>query len=85
MPCAIESHPPDQIAPPSNYPLFGFDGSLPFVLIVNQSTTGDLDEDEMDEEDENELDHGHRQRKVAFMPSPGEALSYFARLYRRPE
>ena len=52
---------------------------------LNQSTTGDLDEEEMDEEDENELDHGRRKRKVAFMPSPGEALSYSARLYRRPE
>jgi chaperone BCS1 len=41
---------------------------------LNQSTTGDLDEEEMDEEDENELDHGRRKRKVAFMPSPGEAL-----------
>ncbi|KAH9034637.1 P-loop containing nucleoside triphosphate hydrolase protein [Lactarius pseudohatsudake] len=37
---------------------------------LNQSTTGDLDEEEMDEEDENELDHGRRKRKVAFMPSP---------------
>ena len=44
---------------------------------LNQSTTGDLDEEEMDE---NELDHGRRKRKVVFMPSPGEALSYFARL-----
>lgn len=41
---------------------------------LNQSTTGDLDDEEMDEEDENELDHGRRKRKVAFMPSPGEAL-----------
>ena len=42
---------------------------------LNQSTTGDLDdEEEMDEEDENELDHGRRKRKVAFMPSPGEEL-----------
>ena len=36
---------------------------------LNQSTTGDLDE-----EDENELEHGHRKRKVAFMPSPGEGF-----------
>ena len=42
---------------------------------LNQSTTGDLDDEEMDEEDENELDHGSRKRKVAFMPSPGEELS----------
>ena len=47
---------------------------------LNQSTTGDLDEEEMDEEDKNELDHGRRKCKVVFMPSPGEALSYFARL-----
>ncbi len=39
----------------------------------NQPTTGDLDDEEMDE-DENELDHGRHKRKVAFMPSPGEEL-----------
>jgi BCS1 N terminal len=39
---------------------------------LNQSTTGDLDEEEMDEEDEHELEHGRRKRKVAFIPSPGE-------------
>ncbi|KAH9970951.1 P-loop containing nucleoside triphosphate hydrolase protein [Lactifluus volemus] len=37
---------------------------------LNQSTTGDLDEEEMDEEDEQELEHGRRKRKVAFIPSP---------------
>ena len=41
---------------------------------LNQSTTGDLDDEEMDEEDEDELNHGRRKRKVAFMPSPGEEL-----------
>ena len=41
---------------------------------LNQSTTGDLDDEEMDEDDEDELDHGRRKRKVAFMPSPGEEL-----------
>ena len=41
---------------------------------VNQSTTGDLDDEEMDEEDEDEIDHGRRKRKVAFLPSPGEEL-----------
>ena len=29
----------------------------------------------MEEEDENELDHGRRKRKVAFLPSPGEEQS----------
>jgi hypothetical protein len=41
---------------------------------LNQSTTGDLDDEEMDEEDEDEIDHGRRKRKVAFLPSPGEEL-----------
>ncbi|KAI9453414.1 P-loop containing nucleoside triphosphate hydrolase protein [Lactarius psammicola] len=36
---------------------------------LDQSTTGNLDEEEMDEEDESELDHGRRKRRVAFMPS----------------
>lgn len=39
---------------------------------LSQSTTGDVDEEEMDEEDEQELEHGRRKRKVTFMPSPGE-------------
>lgn len=39
---------------------------------LNQSMTGDLDEEEMDEENENELEHGRRKRKVTFMPSPGK-------------
>ena len=34
--------------------------------------TGDVDEEEMDEEDEEELEYGRRKRKVTFMPSPGE-------------
>lgn len=37
---------------------------------ITQSTTGDLEEEEVDDEDE--LVHGRRKRKVAFMPSPGE-------------
>jgi hypothetical protein len=45
---------------------------------LNQSTTGDLDEEEMDEEDEQELEHGRRKRKVAFIPSPGELNYEFA-------
>ena len=42
---------------------------------MNQFMTGDLDEEEMDEEseNENELEHGRRgKRKVTFMPSPGK-------------
>jgi len=39
---------------------------------LNQSTTGDLDEEEMEEENEDELEHGRRKRKVTFMPSPGK-------------
>jgi chaperone BCS1 len=34
--------------------------------------TGDMDEEEMYEENENELEHGRRKRKVTFMPSPGK-------------
>jgi hypothetical protein len=32
----------------------------------------------MDEEDEGELEHGRRKRKVAFIPSPGEFNYGFA-------
>lgn len=39
---------------------------------MTQSTTGDLLEDE--EEDE-ALVHGHRKRKVAFEPSPGMSIT----------
>ena len=39
---------------------------------VTQSTTGDLFDDE--EEDES-LVHGHRKRKVAFEPSPGKSIA----------
>ncbi|KAI0297469.1 P-loop containing nucleoside triphosphate hydrolase protein [Multifurca ochricompacta] len=46
---------------------------------LNQSTTGDLDEEEMDEEDENELEHGRRKRKVAFMPSPDTTHTIYYR------
>ncbi|KAF8270707.1 P-loop containing nucleoside triphosphate hydrolase protein [Lactarius quietus] len=46
---------------------------------LNQSTTGDLDEEEMDEEDENELDNGRRKRKVAFMPSPDTTHTIYYR------
>ncbi|KAI9440874.1 P-loop containing nucleoside triphosphate hydrolase protein [Lactarius indigo] len=46
---------------------------------LNQSTAGDLDEEEMDEEDENELDHGRRKRKVAFMPSPDTTHTIYYR------
>lgn len=46
---------------------------------LNQSTTGDVDEEEMDEEDENELDHGRRKRKVAFMPSPDTTHTIYYR------
>ena len=38
---------------------------------LNQSMTGDLDEEEMDEEYVNELEHGRRKRKVTLVPSPG--------------
>ena len=38
---------------------------------LNQSMTGDLDE-EMDEENEDELEHSRRKRKVTFVPSPGK-------------
>jgi hypothetical protein len=31
-----------------------------------------VDEDEMEEEDESELEHGSRKRKVTFQPSPGK-------------
>jgi hypothetical protein len=31
-----------------------------------------VDEDEMEEEDEQELEHGGRKRKVTFLPSPGK-------------
>jgi hypothetical protein len=31
-----------------------------------------VDEEEMDEEDEQELEHGRRKRKVTFLPSPGK-------------
>ena len=34
--------------------------------------TGDLEEDEMDEENEHELDQSRRKRRVTFMPSPGK-------------
>jgi chaperone BCS1 len=34
--------------------------------------SGDVDEEEMDEEDEEELEYGRRKRKVTFMPSPGK-------------
>lgn len=39
---------------------------------LNQSMTGDLDEEEMDDENENELEPSRRKRKVTFMPSPGK-------------
>lgn len=39
---------------------------------LNQSMTGDLEEDEMDEENEHELDQSRRKRRVTFMPSPGK-------------
>lgn len=39
---------------------------------LNQSMTGDLEEDEMDDENEHELDHSRRKRRVTFMPSPGK-------------
>ena len=40
---------------------------------ITQSTTGDLEDEEL-EDDDDELIHGRRKRKVAFMPSPGEKL-----------
>ncbi|KAI9510553.1 P-loop containing nucleoside triphosphate hydrolase protein [Russula earlei] len=46
---------------------------------LNQSTTGDLDEEEMDEEDEHELGHGRRKRKVTFLPSPDTTHTIFYR------
>ena len=39
---------------------------------MNQTMAGDLDEEEMEEENEDELEHGSRKRKVTFMPSPGK-------------
>ena len=39
---------------------------------MNQSMTGDLDEEEMYEEKKDELEHGRRKRKVTFVPSPGK-------------
>ncbi|KAH9986687.1 P-loop containing nucleoside triphosphate hydrolase protein [Russula compacta] len=47
---------------------------------LNQSTTGDVEEeDEMEEEDEHELEHGRRKRKVTFMPSPDTTHTIFYR------
>ncbi|KAI0285643.1 P-loop containing nucleoside triphosphate hydrolase protein [Russula brevipes] len=46
---------------------------------LNPSTTGDLDEEEMEEEDEHELEHGRRKRKVTFMPSPDTTHTIFYR------
>jgi chaperone BCS1 len=37
----------------------------------SQSKTGNVDEDRVDGEDEHELEHGRRKRRVTFMPSPG--------------
>jgi mitochondrial chaperone BCS1 len=39
---------------------------------LNQSMAGDLDEKEMYEENEDELEHGRRKRKVTFVPCPGK-------------
>lgn len=39
---------------------------------LTQSTTGDLEEEELDGDEDDELVHGRRKRKVAFMPSLGE-------------
>lgn len=36
---------------------------------ITQSTTGDLDEEDVDDEDEDALLHGRKKRKVAFIPS----------------
>ena len=38
---------------------------------MNQSMTGDLDE-EMDEENGDEVEHGRHKRKVTFIPTPGQ-------------
>ncbi|KAH9962650.1 P-loop containing nucleoside triphosphate hydrolase protein [Russula dissimulans] len=43
---------------------------------LNQSTTGD---EEMDEENEHELEHGRRKRKVTVMPSPDTTHTIFYR------
>lgn len=43
---------------------------------MNQSTSGDLNDEEQEESDEDELTHGRRKRKVAFMPSLGESSAY---------
>ncbi|OCB87677.1 hypothetical protein A7U60_g5203 [Sanghuangporus baumii] len=45
---------------------------------ITQSTTGDLEEEEIDD-DEDELVHGRRKRKVAFMPSPGTTHTIYYR------
>jgi chaperone BCS1 len=37
-----------------------------------QSMTGDLDEEEADEENKDELEHGRRKHKVTFVPCPGK-------------
>lgn len=39
---------------------------------MTQTTTGDLDEDEEEVEDDDTLVHGRKKRKVAFMPSLGK-------------
>ncbi|KAH9991153.1 P-loop containing nucleoside triphosphate hydrolase protein [Russula vinacea] len=46
---------------------------------LNQSMTGDLDEDEMDEENEHELENSRRKRRVTFMPSPDTTHTIFYR------
>jgi mitochondrial chaperone BCS1 len=45
---------------------------------MTQSTTGDLEDEEAEEENEDVLVHGRKKRKVAFMPSLGKVsvLSY---------
>jgi hypothetical protein len=44
--------------------------------------TGDLDEEEMEDETENELEPSRRKRKVTFMPSPGKYLLRSALAFR---
>ncbi|KAI0065513.1 P-loop containing nucleoside triphosphate hydrolase protein [Artomyces pyxidatus] len=46
---------------------------------LTQSTTGDLEEEEIDEDDDSELVHGRRKRKVAFMPSPDTTHTIYYR------
>ncbi|EJC99988.1 uncharacterized protein FOMMEDRAFT_22463 [Fomitiporia mediterranea MF3/22] len=46
---------------------------------LTQATTGDLEEEDLGDDDEDELVHGRRRRKVAFMPSLGTTHTIYYR------